>query len=261
MRRRDVFGGFITALALTACSPSEHTAVVEAIQRESAMAVVPLLLTAQAPAEAAAKVLPLPLTDSDTADTRVVRHIVRWEVGSPRTYAQKWQGVICPPGASGPTWGIGYDGGHQTPDTILRDWAHRSDVDRLAATSGQTGSTRCRAARVQLRDVRVPWGEAEQVFTDVSMPAWTRATRRTYPGVEALGVLPEGALIGNTYNRGTSMSGSRAAEKRYIRDVCVPRSDIACVAAQLRAQKRLWPDVPGLRERRESEARLAEGGR
>ena len=120
---------------------------------------------------------------------------------------------------------------------------------------------RCAAARNALRDVRVPYGQARQVFADVSMPLWSSATRRVYPGIEALGRLPEGALIGNTYNRGTSMIGSRAAEKRAIRDVCVPQHDVGCLAAQLIAQCRLWagtPNGPGLCSRRKDEARLAQ---
>lgn len=235
--------------------------IAASVERDAAALMSQLSQVAQTPAAALADALPAATPPQAASDPRVVRHIVRWEVGSQARYTSRYQGVICPPGASGPTWGIGYDGGHQSPGTIRRDWAHRSDADRLAATSGQTGAVRCRMARDKLRDVRVPFVEARQVFLDTSLPVYTRMTRRTYPGVERLGVLPEGALVGNTYNRGSSMSGSRAAEKRYIRDVCVPRSDIACVAAQLRAQKRLWPDVPGLRERRESEARLAEGGR
>jgi len=200
----------------------------------------------------------LPEPPKHTVDPRVVSHIVRWEVSGERAYSAKYQGVICPGGASGPTWGIGYDGGHQSQATIRSDWAMRQDVDRLAATSGQSGPGKCAAARTALRDVRVPFGQARLVFTEVSMPLWERATRRTYPGVENMGPLPEGALIGNTYNRGTSMIGSRAAEKRTIRDVCVPKGDVGCLAAQLIAQCRLWPDVPGICNRRKDEARLAQ---
>lgn len=191
-------------------------------------------------------------------DPRIIKHIVRWEVTSPARYTQKYEGVICPGGASGPTWGIGYDGGHQAVRTIQNDWAGHPDVVRLSTTSGHTGEDRCARMRARLLDIRVPYAMAEEVFTQTSYPVWSRATARAYPGVDDIGTLAAGALVGNTYNRGTSMLGSRAAEKRMIRDRCIPRQDRACVAEQLRAQKRLWPEVKGLRDRRESEAQLAE---
>lgn len=253
--------GGVLALLLAACQPATQ---VSASAETVAETIAPAIVAVQTPVvEAVEAMLPPATAPVEPArfDPRVVNHIIRWEVGSPARYTQRYQGVICPPGASGPTWAIGYDGGHQTSATILADWAHRDDKHRLAETSGQTGAARCEAARAKLRDVRIPYAEAFDNFERVSLPVWERATRRTYPGVEDLGPLPAGALQGNTYNRGTSMLGSRAAEKRVIRDDCVPRRDIDCVAAQLRAQQRLWPDIKGLRDRRESEAQLAEAGR
>ena len=46
-------------------------------------------------------------------------------------------------------------GGHQTVHDNRQAWAEHSDVERLAATAGVTGETRCRASRAQLLDVRV----------------------------------------------------------------------------------------------------------
>lgn len=230
----------------------------EQAERDVALEAAPIVTAVQD--AVAAVVEPLPVPAHDVADARVVAHIVKWEVGGERAYTAKYEGIICPGGASGPTWGIGYDGGHQSRATIRSDWGARQDVERLAATSGQTGASRCAASRAALRDVRVPYAQARKVFAEVSLPLWVGATRRTYPGVEALGPLPEGAMVGNTYNRGTSMIGSRAAEKRAIRDECVPRRDLECLAAQLVAQCRLWagtPNGPGLCNRRKDEARLA----
>lgn len=265
----------ILALLLAGCTPAEQAAeqVVDTaadvgesagdpignVQTDVARETAPVVTAVQDAVAAVVESLPEPVNAG--ADARVVAHIVRWEVSGIRAYEAKYQGIICPGGASGPTWGIGYDGGHQSQATIRSDWAARADVERLAATSGKTGPGRCAAARATLRDVVIPYGQARQVFADVSMPQWERATRRTYPGIELLGVLPEGALIGNTYNRGTGMVGSRAAEKRAIRDVCVPNMDTGCLAAQLVAQCRLWagtPNGPGLCNRRKDEARLAQ---
>ena len=262
-------------LLLAGCTPAERTAAqvvdvaqdagesagqkLEQAERDVARETAPIVTAVQDAVAAVVEVLPAPA--QDVADARVVAHIVKWEVSGERAYTAKYQGVICPGGASGPTWGIGYDGGHQSQATIRSDWSARQDVERLASTSGQTGASRCAASRAALRDVRVPYAQARKVFAEVSLPLWTGATRRTYPGVEALGPLPEGAMVGNTYNRGTSMIGSRAAEKRAIRDECVPRRDLECMAAQLVAQCRLWagtPNGPGLCNRRKDEARLAQ---
>lgn len=71
--------------------------------------------------------------------------------------------------------------------------------------------------------------------------------------------LSMGGIAAGTFIPKSTLLGYRNLEKRVIRDKCLPAHDRACVAAQLRAMKRLWPDVPGLQGRRESEARLAEG--
>lgn len=229
---------------------------IEKSQRTAVEAVTPPVLALQAGVEAVAPLAP-ERPALHRPDPRIVDHIVRWEVSSPAAYTAKWQGVICPGLASGPTWGIGYDGGQQTRQTILSDWSIRPDVAKLATASGAVGNGACNAVRRQLLDVRVPYAQAREVFVDVSYPGWSRVTKRVYPGVEALPELAGGALLGNTYNRGSSMAGSRNAEKRFIRDTCIPDHDVQCVADQLRAQKRLWPNTKGVRDRREDEAKLA----
>lgn len=187
-------------------------------------------------------------------------HIVRWEITSEARYSRNLTHPVWPGGASGITWCIGYDGGHQTARTIRADWRAHAQVDRLAQTSGIVG-TAARRALPQFRDITTAYQPCLDVFQASSAPAYMRATERAYGA--ALRDQPQGvidALFGNTYNRGGSMVGSRNREKRVIRDDCLPAHDRACVAAQLRAMKRLWPDVPGLQARRESEARMAEEG-
>jgi hypothetical protein len=193
-----------------------------------------------------------------------VAHIVRWEVTSPRDYARRWQWPIWPGGASGITWGIGYDGGHQSAPTIARDWSQHPHAARLATTAGITGAE-ARGALPRYRDILVPFDLAERVFVGVSLPVYDRAALRAYgEGYRDLPADARGALLGNTYNRGASMVGDRNREKRVIRDTCIPARDFACIAAQLRSQCRLWRGTAlaaGLCGRRESEARLVEMAR
>lgn len=185
--------------------------------------------------------------------------IIRWEIGSPARYARLYQGLICPGGASGPTGGVGYDFGHQTAADIRAEWHEHPDVERLATASGVVGDAACRDWVARHTDIRIPFDYAERIFLTRTLPAYQQAAER------ALGDgwhrLPPNAQAGNTslgYNRGWSMRGDRNREKRAIRDVCAPAGDVRCNAAEIRAMKRLWPDVRGLRDRRDDEARVVE---
>ena len=188
--------------------------------------------------------------------------IVRWEVSGEANYIRKLQRPVWPGGASGITWGIGYDGGHQTARDIRAAWGMHADVDRLAETAGLVGD-RARAVLPAYRDIVTPYPMAYDVFADTSLPAYRSSTRAAFraPSFDALPADAQGALVSLIYNRGASMTGSRNAEKRDIRDVCLPTADVRCIATKLRAMCRLWAGTPngqGLCNRREDEARLAE---
>ena len=186
--------------------------------------------------------------------------IVRWEVGSPSRYTQRYAGVYWPGGASGPTWGIGYDGGHQTASAILRDWSEHPLSNRLAQTSGLTGQA-AKLAVGRWRGITTPFILANSVFQNRTLPAYALQTERTL-GTHYT-TLPEptqAALISLGYNRGWSMLGQRNVEKRAIKNDCLPRQDTACIAIQLRSMCRLWAGTPngaGLCSRRNDEARVA----
>ena len=226
---------------------------------KAAEAVAPALLALQSVGDVVAQALPP--VPRETIDQRALDLIARFEVTSPAYYAKRLQGVICPGGASGPTWGIGYDGGHQTAARIRADWADHPDVERLARTAGAIGPDKCMAAKAQLRDVRVPLPMAQRVFGETMMPTWLRATRRAYPGVMDMAAPMEGGLVSNTFNRGTSFTGDRAKEKRVIRDTCVPSRDAKCAALQTRLSCRVWRGTnleAGLCRRRDAEGDLME---
>lgn len=189
--------------------------------------------------------------------------IVHFEVGNEARYTARYQGVICPGGASGPTAGIGFDGGHQTAATIRRAFRGHPAVERMAThMPGAIGPERCAAARAQLADVRVPWLTALRVFETDTLPEYHARTRRAFgPAIDNVSEDGEGSAVATVYNRGHSMLGSSRREMRTIRDECLPRADTACMAAQYRSMTRLWRGTPierGLTARYEATALLAE---
>jgi hypothetical protein len=186
-----------------------------------------------------------------------IKLITRWEVSGVSTYNRKWQGVVWPGGSSGPTWGIGYDGGHQTTLDIVRDWKAHPSRTQLKTASGVIGV----AAKQRLGEwgaVRTPYPYAAEVFATASLPAYRDSARRALgPNFDTLPVGAQCALVSMGYNRGWQMTGERRRELRTIRDECMKDNDVRCIAEQIRASKRLWPDSRGLRDRRDDEARVA----
>ena len=195
-------------------------------------------------------------------DPAVVALVVRWEVGSPAQYTAKYQGVICPGGASGPTIGIGDDLGHQTAAEIRRRWGWHPDVERMVTASGQTGPTACNAWRAGHRDIRVAYDDALRVFATFAWPKYSAMASRAYRnGWAGLSPFHQGSLTSNGYNRGFSFLGSKRTELVVIRDRCVPQGMAPCTADQLRASCRVWDSQPAIRKglcaRRHAEADFA----
>lgn len=235
------------------------TPVTEEAQEAAAQALVPTALAIQEAVQGspvAPSVEPRPAWAAAPVASAL---ILRWEVGSEAQYRRKWEGIICPGGLSGPTGGIGYDFGHQTATDIRAAWSDHPDVDRLVTASGIVGDANCRAWRSQHLDIRIPFEHADQVFQVSTLPAYASAAGRAL--ADGWEQLPPNAQAGNVsmgYNRGWSMRGDRNREKRAIRDTCVPVGDVGCNAREIRAMKRLWPDVRGLRDRRDDEASTVE---
>lgn len=263
--------GLTLALLLTACGPDSAAEAVtevgegaapavDAAQVEAAQAVSPLIRAVQDAGLVLSAALPPP-GPRERLDPRAVDLIVGFEIISPAYYVRRLQSPICPPGASGPTWAIGYDGGHQSAARIRADWAMHPDVERMATASGVTGRSACRAWVSRHRDIVVPLSMAQDVFDRTMLPTWLRATRRAYPGVEDMTAPAEGGLVSNSMNRGTSFLGPRAIEKRVVRDQCVPARDAPCAAHQVRLSCRVWRGTDleaGLCRRRNSEGDLIE---
>lgn len=237
---------------------------VETAQASVVTEVVPAVVEVR---EAVQELLPpveLPEPLPDPADVLATSLIVRWEVTSRAYYTRRLEGVICPGGASGPTWGLGWDGGHQTAHDNRQAWAQHSEVERLATTAGAVGEARCRASRAQLLDVRTPYPLAEEVFIRFALPKYKALCHRKY-GMVLLDQPPgvRGSLYSECYNRGGAIRGSRGTEQAFIRDVCLPARDAECTATQLEKMCRLWegtPNGPGLCARRFDEASVARTG-
>ncbi len=253
------------AQPLVVTTPAAITVPVDAAvsdaQSTAARVLVPAVVSVR---QAVQQAVPLPSTTNPPVSPAAADLIVRWEVTSPAYYTRALQRPVWPGGASGITWGIGYDGGHQTATTIASDWAAHADVWQLRGTAGIVG-TAARDALPAWRGILTPYPLARGVFVDVSLPVWRASTRTAYgPDFDALPADAAGALVSNTYNRGTSMLGERNREKRAIRDQCLPRRDLRCIATQLRASCRVWAGTSieaGMCARRNDEAALAEAAR
>lgn len=205
----------------------------------------------------------LPQSAQPKTHPDAVALIAAWEVGSRTAYIRRWSGVYYPGGASGPTWGIGYDGGHQTARRIRADWTEHPAVGRLQETAGISGT----AAKAQIsrwRGISTPYDAAFVVFEEISLPAYRIQARRAFgPRFDDLPPRAAGALVSLVYNRGGGMTGNARAEMRTIRDRCLPAQDVACIAQQLAAMCRLWAGTPngdGLCSRRIAEGALAQRG-
>ena len=187
--------------------------------------------------------------------------IIRWEITSPARYDRALRFPVWPGGASGVTWGVGYDGGHQTRSVIADDWQAHAGRDRLVQTAGLTGAA-AKAALPAYRDIETAYDYAAEVFETRSLVEYERRTDRAFRnGFTDLRPNACAALVSLVYNRGAAMSGDNRREMRNIRDQCVPAQDYACIAREIRSMKRLWRGTvneKGLTARRESEALLAE---
>lgn len=236
----------------------------EAVETASNVVQAPVLAAVEALEAVTPTVAPPPPADEWEAACRraAAALIIRWEVTSEARYTRALRYPVWPGGASGVTWGIGYDGGHQTRSVIVDDWLAHAHRDRLGLTAGITGN-RVKSVLAGFRDIETAYPYASQVFEDRSLIEYLRRTERAFGRDDFRALRPNAcaALVSLVYNRGAAMTGDSRREMRNIRDQCVPAQDHACIAKEIRAMTRLWRGTvneKGLSARRESEARLAE---
>ena len=188
--------------------------------------------------------------------------IVRFEVGSRHQYEKKFRRPTWPGGASGVTIGIGYDLGMTPKAQITSDWEKRlseSELAALLAVQGVTGKAAKRLSR-RVAHIVVPLAMAEEVFYLETLPHFAARTRAAFPGVSKLPPDAQGAMLSLVYNRGASLLGEPRREMAEIaRLLRSPKPDLEAIAQQFESMQRLWPDMKGLRDRRQREAQVIRG--
>lgn len=214
---------------------------------------------------------PQPITvvkekESDsTFSEKAYKLIVKYEVGGGADYYTKClEKPTYPGGASGVTIGIGYDLGYNSLKQFEADWSSyldTKDYSRLAEHIGKKAD-KAKAAIPSLKDIRVKWSAAENVFKTNTLPRFIEETKRTFPGSEKLHPDAFGALVSIVFNRGGSVVGSSRQEMLNIRDAVSNKvytdNIYIYIARQILDMKRLWvgKGLDGLLVRRNEESAL-----
>jgi hypothetical protein len=154
--------------------------------------------------------------------------------------------------------------GYSTPTVIQGDWGNKLStvmVAALEAVAGIHGTPAASHAHELRGVVTVPWKDAMAVFIGRDMPKWEAIVYRALPNTDKLAPDSFGALVSLAYNRGPSFSnaGDRYREMRAIHSH-MAFSEFSKIPDDFRSMRRLWPNVTGLRNRRDHEAALFEKG-
>jgi pimeloyl-ACP methyl ester carboxylesterase len=190
--------------------------------------------------------------------------IVEFEVSSEALYTSRYRRPVWPKKASGVTIGIGYDVGYEPIAQLHQDWDGAIPapmVKALEAALGVTGTPADAVAANLRNSVDVPWDAAISVHRSKVIPRWVGLVEGRLPNTNLLSADSLGALVSLTYNRGASFDNpdDRYTEMRAIKADMIAKA-FGKIPDELRSMKRLWPDVPGLQDRREKEAKLFELG-
>jgi hypothetical protein len=185
--------------------------------------------------------------------------LAQFEITSKSAYEQKYRRPIWPGASSGVTIGIGYDLGMTSKSQIELDWQgwiSDTDLQRLLTVQGVKGEAAKQLAR-SMSDIQIDYDVAQTVFYQSTLPKFASMTRSTYPGVQKLPADAQGMLLSLIYNRGTSLSGTRRTEMAALKPLIAGGAkNLDEMAAKIEQMSRLWPDVPGLQQRRRKEAAM-----
>jgi len=194
-----------------------------------------------------------------------IRLLIGFEVSSAAHYQAALQGAVLPAPPSGLTIGMGYDLGYVTETWLREDWGAWLSPAQLAVLAKACRKTGAKAKPVKplLKDIRIPWAQAEPQFRTVVLPRYVGETLKHLPVDDDLPPDCLGALVSLVYNRGASFgaSGPRYAEMRAIKRH-VQTGQIDRIPAEFEAMTRLWttPKTRGVKLRRMAEAALFRKG-
>lgn len=190
--------------------------------------------------------------------------IVNEETGGQTYYEKTEIHPTWPGGASGVTIGIGYDCGYETANDIRNDWGgylSEAAVNELCSCAGIHGPPAHALVHEIRSSVTVGWAVALDVFRQRDIPKWETIVTNALPNTDRLTPDQFGALVSLSFNRGASfnLSGDRYREMRMIKALMGALA-FGGIPGQIRSMKRLWPNMKGLRDRRDHEASLFEDG-
>jgi GH24 family phage-related lysozyme (muramidase) len=165
-----------------------------------------------------------------------------------------------PGGASGVTYGYGYDLGYNSKDQITKDWGSYVNGNVLSfmlLASGKTGLAAKMMIVPTTKILRITQQAAENVFRDKTLPRFKKLALDTYPGLDKLPEDAQGAIVSLVFNRGTSFKGDSRKEMAELQPL-IEAGDLKGMADKIREMKRLWEGkgLNGLITRRNNEAEL-----
>lgn len=171
-----------------------------------------------------------------------------------------------PGGASGVTYGYGFDLGYNSKDQIAKDWGSYVNGNVLAfmlTCAGITGDAAKRMITPVTKTLRISQQAAENVFKDKTLPRFQKLALDTYPGLEKLPEDTIGAITSLVFNRGASFgkegqpSWDSRKEMRELAPL-IEEGNLPAIADKIREMTRLWEGkgLDGLITRRKNEADL-----
>lgn len=183
-----------------------------------------------------------------------INHIVNHETGG-KSYFTKFYTRPQDPGyASGVTVGFGYDLRFHTTSQIRKDWAGVASPNEIAAMCSVAGMDGAVYRRIRGK-VHLTWDESMIVFERTTLPRWSAKAHAAYRVPVEIHPHLAGALAGNAFNRGTSMSGSKRGEIAERRGYVVAKK-WDNIPNTFEREQRHW-NHKRLQQRRREEAALA----
>lgn len=197
-----------------------------------------------------------------TLSKKGVDEIIYSEVGGEAYYNKYLQKPTLPPGYSTITFGFGLDARYYSPGEIkmmLDACCHSLSQAAKQQLINCGGISRSKSQSIlsSLSWIRIPFNESKCMFEKFTLPDYAKKTLKTYPGLDKLHPNAQAAMVSLIFNRGENISpsSSRRREMFNIKNH-IKNKDYQSIANELYSMKRLWPNIRGLRLRRDREAKL-----